>query len=46
MYDIPDKYTKVIVAMYENNTSAVELAMRLAAGFVLYQELSRVLFYP
>ena len=40
-----DKYFKVNSAMYENKTAAVK-EMGLAAGFVLNQELSRVVFYP
>ena len=44
LYDIPDKYIKVISAMYENNVAAQE--MRSATGVVLSHELSRVVFYP
>ena len=35
LYGIPDKYTKVISAMYENSTAVVKVEMRLAASFIL-----------
>ena len=46
LYSMPDKYIKVFSAMYEDNTAVVKVGNKVAAGFVLNQELSRFVFYP
>ena len=46
LFIILDEFIKIISALYENNMLQLRYEMRLVAGFVLSQELSRVAFYP
>ena len=46
LYGIPEKYIKVICAMYENNTAAVKVGNEVSNWFCIKSGVSRVVFYP
>ena len=47
LYDIPDKYIKVLSNIYENDAAAVKLGNEISSGFRMKSGLlSWVVFYP
>ena len=45
LYGTPEKYIKAISVMCEHTMLRLRQEMRLASAFVLYEELSRIVFY-
>ena len=46
LHGMPDKYIKVVCAMYKNNTTAVKVGNEVSNWFCIKSEFSRVVFYP
>ena len=46
LYGIPDKYIKVICAIYKNNSAAVKVANEVSNWFCIKSGLDRIVFYP